>query len=104
MATSGTAAFLSARGLEVEIAYKVNENRPDIVDLVKNGNVALIVNTPLGKASVYDEVAIRRAAVDYRIPYITTIAGAEATVSGLEALSAGGLTVKSLQEYNAETL
>jgi carbamoyl-phosphate synthase large subunit len=104
MATSGTAAILSDKGLEVDIAYKVNESRPDIVDRIKNGEIALIVNTPLGKASAYDEVAIRRAAVDYRIPYITTIAGAEATVSGLEALKTGGLTVKSLQEYNAETL
>ena len=104
MATDGTAAVLSAGGLDVRIVYKVNEDRPDIVDHVKNGEIALIINTPLGKASVYDELAIRRAAVDYRIPYITTMAGAEATVSGLEALASGQLTVKTLQEYNAETV
>jgi len=103
MATGGTSSFLAKYGLRVETAYKVNEGRPDIVDHVKNGEIALIINTPLGKTSVYDELAIRRAAVDYRIPYITTIAGAQATVSGLAALISGGLSVKSLQEYNAET-
>ncbi len=104
MATRGTAAFLSGRGLDVEMAYKVNENRPNIVDRVKNHEIALIINTPLGKTSAFDELAIRRAAVDYRIPYITTIAGAQATVSGLEeALAPGGLTVKCLQEYNVES-
>ncbi len=103
MATRGTAEFLSANGLEVGTVYKVNENRPDVVDRVKNNEIALIINTPLGKASVYDEVAIRRAAVEYRIPYITTIAGAEATVGALEALVSGGLEVKCLQEYHTKT-
>ncbi len=103
MATRGTAAFLLEHGLEAETAYKVNEGRPSIVDHVKNGDIALIINTPFGKTSIYDELAIRRAAVDYRVPYITTIAGAEATASALEALASGGLAVKSLQEYNAET-
>ncbi len=102
-ATSGTAAFLSGRGLKAEMLYKVNEGRPDIVDHVKNGQIALIINTPLGKASAYDELAIRRAAVDYRIPYITTIAGAKATCSGLAELIAGELSEKSLQEYIAES-
>jgi len=102
VATGGTAAFLSNNGLEVDTAYKVNEGRPNIVDLVKNHEITLIVNTPLGQKSKYDEVAIRRAAVDYNIPYITTTAGAYATASGLDALISGGLTVKSLQEYNAE--
>jgi carbamoyl-phosphate synthase large subunit len=102
MATAGTAAALSEEGIDSESAYKVNEGRPNIVDHIKNGQIALIVNTPLGKGSIYDELAIRRAAVEYRVPYITTIAGAEATVSGLEALAEGELTVKSLQEYNAE--
>ncbi|RJP70319.1 MAG: carbamoyl-phosphate synthase large subunit [Candidatus Abyssobacteria bacterium SURF_17] len=100
MATKGTGAVLSSNGLEVEVAYKVNENRPNIVDHVKNKGIALIINTPLGKASAYDELAIRRAAVDYRIPYITTIAGAQATVSALDALISGGLSVKCLQEYH----
>ncbi|UCD57604.1 MAG: carbamoyl-phosphate synthase large subunit, partial [Candidatus Hydrogenedentota bacterium] len=104
MATRGTAAFLSASGIKVEMAYKVNEDRPNIVDHVKNDEIALIINTPLGKASAYDEVAIRRAAVDYRIPYITTIAGAQATASALEALISGDLTVRCLQEYNAEVI
>jgi carbamoyl-phosphate synthase large subunit len=102
IATHGTAKFLMSHGLETETAHKVKEGRPDIVDLIKNGEIALIINTPLGKVSLYDELAIRRAAVDYRIPYITTIAGAEATASGLGALAAGGLSVKSLQEYSAE--
>jgi len=103
MATSGTAARLSAEGLQVEMTYKVNEGRPNIVDHVKNNEIVLIINTPLGKASAFDEVAIRRTAVDYRIPYITTIAGAQATISALEALASGDLSVNCLQEYNAET-
>jgi carbamoyl-phosphate synthase large subunit len=102
MATAGTAAFLGEQGFKIEQAYKVHEGRPDIVDCIKNKEIALIINTPLGKASMYDEVAIRRAAVDYRIPYITTIAGAHATANALEALIAGELTVKCLQEYHAE--
>jgi carbamoyl-phosphate synthase large subunit len=102
MATRGTAAFLSANGLPVQTAYKVNEDRPNIVDHVKNHAIALIINTPMGRTSALDEMSIRRAAVDYRTPYITTIAGAVATASALEALSRdNGLSVKSIQEYHA---
>ncbi len=103
MATRGTAARLADCGMEVEMVYKVNEDRPNVVDHIKNKQVSLIINTPLGKASAFDEVAIRRAAVDYRVPYITTMAAARATVSALEALISGGLSVKSLQEYHAES-
>jgi carbamoyl-phosphate synthase large subunit len=103
MATRGTAAVLSDGGLQVEMVYKVNEGRPNIVDHVKNNEIALIINTPLGKTSAFDEVAIRRTAVDCRTPYVTTIAGAQATISALEALTSRGLTVRCLQEYNAET-
>jgi carbamoyl-phosphate synthase large subunit len=104
VATGGTVAFLSGEGIEVRQVYKVNEGRPNVVDHIKNNEIALIINTPLGKTSKYDEVAIRRAAVDYGIPYITTIAGAQATVGALAELIAGGLSVKCLQEYHAEVI
>jgi carbamoyl-phosphate synthase large subunit len=101
LATRGTADLLSGEGLEVRMVYKVNEDRPNIVDHVKNKEIALIINTPLGKTSVFDEIAIRRSAVDYRIPYMTTVAGAQAMVSAIEAIKAGDLSVKCLQEYHA---
>ncbi|RJP26336.1 MAG: carbamoyl-phosphate synthase large subunit [Candidatus Abyssobacteria bacterium SURF_5] len=100
-ATRGTARFLSDEGLQVRPVYKVNEDRPNIVDHIKNKEIALIINTPLGKTSAFDEIAIRRAAVDYRIPYITTIAGAHAMVSAIEAIKAGELSVNCLQEYHS---
>jgi carbamoyl-phosphate synthase large subunit len=102
LATRGTARYLSSMNVNVRMVYKVNEDRPNIVDHVKNKEIALIINTPLGKISVFDEIAIRRAAVDYRVPYITTVAGAQATVNALEAIKTSDLAVKSLQEYHAD--
>jgi carbamoyl-phosphate synthase large subunit len=100
LATRGTAGSLTDNAIDVRLVYKVNEDRPNIVDHIKNKEIALIINTPLGKTSAFDEVAIRRAAVDYRVPYITTIAGAQAMVNAIEAIKAGGLSVKCLQEYH----
>jgi hypothetical protein len=82
IATRGTAQVLRNAGVAVETVYKVNEGRPHIADYVKSGKVNLIINTPLGKESFFDEKSIRRAAIHYRIPCITTIAGATAAVSG----------------------
>jgi len=89
----------------VETVYKVNEGRPHIADYVKSGKVDLLINTPLGKESFFDERAIRRAAIHYRIPCITTISGAIAAVAGIRALQRESLDVRSLQEYhNADSL
>ena len=98
LATGGTAAFLRAAGLAITSIYKVNEGRPNAVDYVKNGQITLIVNTPLGKASFFDEVAIRRAAIHYGIPSLTTLSGAAAAVQAIRALRDDVWTVESLQE------
>ena len=77
IATRGTAEFLLPQGLTVEKIYKVNEGRPNVVDWIKTGKIQLVINTPLGRQSFYDERAIRRAAIRHRIPCITTLEGAQ---------------------------
>ncbi|MCG8352868.1 MAG: carbamoyl-phosphate synthase large subunit [Chloroflexales bacterium] len=101
LATGGTAAALQAAGLNVTSIYKVNEGRPNVVDYIKNAQIALIVNTPLGKASFFDEAAIRRAAITHGVPTLTTLSGAAAAVQAIRALRNGGWTVQSLQEQSA---
>ncbi len=100
VATGGTADFLREKGLSVETVYKVNEGRPNVVDLIKTGKIQLILNTPLGRKSFYDERAIRRAAIRHQIPCITTIEGATAAVSGVEALQQHSIEVRSLQDMH----
>jgi len=102
IATRGTAQVLRNAGVPVETVYKVNEGRPHISDYVKSGKVDLLINTPLGKESFFDERSIRRAAVHYRIPCITTISGAIAAVAGIRALQRETLDVRSLQEYHQQ--
>ena len=70
-------------GLECESVFKVNEGRPNIADLIRQGDIALIINTPLGKTSFYDEKAIRKAALQFNVPCVTTITGAEALVEAI---------------------
>ena len=98
VATRGTARFLKRNGIAVREVFKVHEGRPHVVDLVENGEIQLVLNTPLGRASEYDEKAIRERAVALGIPVITTVAGAIAAVSGMEALTRGPLGVTALQE------
>jgi len=101
IATEGTSKVLRQNGLNAKSVYKVAENRPNVVDLIVNGEIDLIVNTPLGKASRYDERAIGDAAIRYQLPCITTLSGAAAAVRGIRALKRGDeLNVKSLQEYH----
>jgi carbamoyl-phosphate synthase large subunit len=100
IATRGTAQVLRNASVEVETVYKVNEGRPHIVDYIKSGKVDLIINTPLGKESFFDEKSIRRVAIHYRIPCITTIAGATAAVAGIRALQKESLGVHCLQEHH----
>ncbi len=101
VATHGTAAMLEAAGLQPERVYKVKEGRPNVVDLIKGGRIQLIVNTPRGQDTVFDEKAIRRAAVQARIPTITTLAAARAAAEGIEALQRGALHVYNLQALHA---
>jgi carbamoyl-phosphate synthase large subunit len=101
-ATRGTAAYLRAHGLDVEIIFKINEGRPHISDELLNKKIALLINTPLGRESFFDDRTVRRVAMLQGVPAITTLTGAEAAVSAIAALKAEGLSVKSLQEYHAD--
>jgi carbamoyl-phosphate synthase large subunit len=101
IATRGTAAALTASGIEVETVYKVNEGRPNIVDLVKTGKVNLVINTPLGRESFYDEKSIRRAAIRYNVPCITTLSAAVAAARGILAIAQQPIEVASLQELQS---
>jgi carbamoyl-phosphate synthase large subunit len=98
LATEGTAAYLATRGLEVERVLKLHEGRPHIGDLLINGEVALVVNTPLGRASHEDDDAIRRLALKHGVPCVTTLSGAMAAAEGIASLREDGLSVTPLQE------
>jgi carbamoyl-phosphate synthase large subunit len=102
VATLGTADRFIEVGLKVENVFKVNEGRPNIVDLIKRGEIALVINTPLGRASHFDEQAIRRAALQYNVPCVTTMTGAQAIVEAITAKGTDGeVKVRSLQEMHA---
>jgi carbamoyl-phosphate synthase large subunit len=98
VATEGTQRYLQARGVPCERIYKVNEGRPNMVDRIISGEVALLINTPLGKQSQYDDYATRRAAITYRTPYITTMSAASAAVDAITALRSRRREVCSVQE------
>jgi len=98
VATRGTARFLKLNGVPCAEVFKVHEGRPHVVDLMENGEIQLVINTPLGRRSEYDDRAIRERAVAMGVPVITTVAGALAAVSGMEALRRGTLEVSTLQE------
>jgi carbamoyl-phosphate synthase large subunit len=100
-ATRGTAAFLRAHGLEVDVMYKVNEGRPNVADHLVNRAIDMVINTPLGRESFFDDRAVRRAATMAQVPCITTLTGASAAVSAIKALRQQTLTVRSLQDYYA---
>jgi carbamoyl-phosphate synthase large subunit len=100
LATRGTAAALESAGIDAEAVFKVNEGRPNIVDLVKTGKIDLVINTPLGRESFYDEKSIRRAAIRYNIPCITTLAAAHAAARGIRALLEQGTEVAALQDLH----
>ena len=99
-ATGGTANALSKNGIPVKIAPKIGEGRPDIIDLMKNGKIQLVINTPSGRIPRADEVKIRAQVILYNIPYTTTISGAQATVNGIEALQNNDLEIEPLQQYH----
>jgi carbamoyl-phosphate synthase large subunit len=102
MATVGTASRLREVGLEVATVFKVNEGRPNVADHIKQGEVALVINTPLGRASHYDEQAIRRAALQYNVPCVTTMTGAQALVEALTSrASTKEIAVYALQDLHA---
>ena len=98
VASRGTGAFLQSNGTETKVVHKVLEGRPNVVDLMKNGEIDLIINTPLGRDSYFDEKAMRRTATQRAIPLITTLSGGHAVVAAIRALREGVYEVRSLQE------
>ncbi len=101
IATRGTAAYLRAYGLSVDVVFKVNEGRPNVADEIVNRKVDLVVNTPLGRESFFDDRTVRRAAMMREVPCITTLTGAAAAVSAIRGLRQQGLGVRALQDYYA---
>jgi len=102
LATGGTQKFLEENGIKAERILKVHEGRPNIVDAIKNGEIQLVVNTPAGKQSEYDDSYIRKTAIKYKIPYITTTSAALASSKGIRDRQGRQYQVKSLQEYHSE--
>jgi carbamoyl-phosphate synthase large subunit len=102
IATYGTAERLKEVGLECETVFKVNEGRPNIADYIKRGSIALVVNTPLGRTSHFDEQAIRQAALRHNVPCVTTMTGAEALIEAISAQQTKErIVVRSLQEIHS---
>jgi len=99
-ATGGTAAYLRRHGLKVHEVHKVREGRPHIIDRIKSRDIALVINTPRGRYTPGDSESIRRVALEYNLPYTTTLAAARATLDAIRAQKRGKLEVKSLQEYH----
>jgi carbamoyl-phosphate synthase large subunit len=104
IATNGTRAVLQEAGLDVDLVYKLHEGRPNVLDWVKNNQVHLILNTPSGEEAQADGRLIRRSALTYKIPIVTTIAGAKATAAAIRALQSDPLDVKAIQDYHSQTL
>jgi len=101
-ATIGTQQFLAGHGIESELILKMYEGRPNIVDAIKNGEIQLLINTPVGKLSQYDDSEIRKSAVRYKVPYITTLAAAIAAAKGIAESRRTTREVRSLQSYHSE--
>jgi carbamoyl-phosphate synthase large subunit len=101
LGTEGTARYLRARGIPTGRVPKVHEGRPNAIDLLLSGQIQLLINTPLGKLSQQDDYAIRRAALQHRVPYTTTLSGASAACDAIIALRSRAGEVRSLQEWHA---
>lgn len=100
-ATAGTANAIAAAGVPVRHLFKISEGRPHVLDLLKNGDIDLIINTPSGKTPRKDEIRIRSLAVANRIPILTTISAVQASVGAIRGIKTKGIDVRSLQEYHA---
>ena len=104
IATSGTARFLNEEGLEVESVLKVHEGRPNIEDMIRSGQIQLVINTPIGRQAAHDDKYLRRAALDYSVPILTTLAGARAAVQGIDALQHQSLSLAAIQDIHSGAL
>jgi carbamoyl-phosphate synthase large subunit len=103
VATRGTANYLRAHGVDAAIVFKVNEGRPHVGDEILNNRIHLVINTPLGRESFFDDRTVRRVAMMHGVSCITTLTGAAAAVNAIKAMHTESLTVRALQEYHAET-
>jgi carbamoyl-phosphate synthase large subunit len=101
-ATVGTREYLAEHGIDSELILKMHEGSPNITDAIASGEIQLVVNTPSGKLSAWDDSYIRKAAIKYKVPYITTTAAAVSAAKGIAAHRKGDGGVKSLQEYHAD--
>jgi len=101
-ATNGTHKFLAEHGIKSEHILKMHEGRPNIVDGIKNKEIQLVINTPSGKLSIHDDSYIRKTAIKYKIPYITTLAAAIAAAKGIAAYRQGKGSIRSLQSYHGD--
>lgn len=100
--TAGTARYLSEQGVKIDVIQKIHEGSPNVTDMMRKGNIDLVINTPTSKAALKDGYDIRRAAVDFNIPYITTIQAARAAADAMVAIKKGKTTIKSIHEYHRE--
>jgi carbamoyl-phosphate synthase large subunit len=100
LSTEGTADFLKENGIDCERINKLHEGRPNILDAMKNGEIQLVLNTPVGKESAHEDSYIRKSAIKYKIPYFTTTAAGRAVAKGIKAAKEGRIDVKSLQSYH----
>ena len=101
-ATKGTQQFLKSHGIEAELINKQHEDRPNITDGIMNQEIQLVVNTPIGRRGQFDDSYIRKTAIKYKIPYITTLTAALASAKGIAAQQDHPAVVKSLQEYHRD--
>jgi carbamoyl-phosphate synthase large subunit len=102
LATEGTAKFLRENGVACTVVKKLHEGRPNLLDAMVNREIQLVINTPVGKESVYDDSYIRKAAIRYKIPYYTTTAAGRAAARGIRAAREGQVEVRSLQSYHRD--
>jgi carbamoyl-phosphate synthase large subunit len=99
-ATPGTARYLRGRGIQAKDVFKVHEGRPNCIDLIVNGDVQLLINTPLGKHAQHDDYTLRQAAIANRVSYTTTLSAASAALDAILALRSRRPTIRSLQEWH----
>jgi carbamoyl-phosphate synthase large subunit len=102
--TEGTGNVLKDSGVSTKRMKKLHEGRPNIADAIKNKEIQLVINTPVGQSSKYDDSYIRKTAIEYKVPYVTSMTAAEATAEGIEAMAKSEIVPKSLQEYHKELL
>jgi len=104
LATEGTCRYLQEHGIASQPVKKLHEGRPNLVDAIKNGEIGLVINTPAGRSSKYDDSYIRKTAIQYKVPYITSMAAAAASAEGIEAVKRLQILPRALQDYHRQVL